>query len=385
MPGRSRFTLRHLAAAIVFSLFLHGLIGGIVLRSGLILEESPAGGGWHPIEVGLTALPVDNPVSTSPAPPPVRKAAGRMPAPLPATGREDEIGEPELPRDDAGAAEPPAESEPPVAPASAVVEPLPSPVPPPSPAVAEGASSMGEASSSPAPEAAPEVAGEVPPGHRLVTVKWERLLFDVYLLGIPVGEAEMEARVEEGELVITSRVRSNTVISTLYPVDDLAEARLKGGKPSTFRVRQREGRHVRDVEIRFDQSRQSATFIDHLAGKRSEHRLADGEVWDVMSAFYATRRSPLEPGNDLVLAVFDSGRMLSTRVEVLRRERIRVGEEERQTVVIRPVLLTEGLFRRSGEIQIWLTDDAERIPVRMKTAVFAGPVSAVLKSATVER
>lgn len=379
MSTRNPFTLRHLAAAMLFSLLLHGVIGGIVIRQRFVPVEVLAGEGWQPIEVGLTTLPALNPEPPLPPPLPVRAVAGKTPEKLPATtGEGGKGGETELPPVDTGTAVAP---ETPTPPAPAAVEPPPSPEPPLSAAVTEEVPPAGDAASHPTMAADREAL----PHNRLLPVKRERLLFDVYLLGIPVGEAEMEARVEEGEITITSRVRSNTVISTLYPVDDLAEARLKGGKPSTFRVRQQEGGHVRDVEVRFDQSRQSATFIDHLTGKSSEHKLAEGDVWDVMSAFYATRRSPLEPGNHLVLAIFDSGKMLSTRVEVLRRERILVGEAERETVVIRPVLLTEGLFRRSGEIRIWLTDDGERLPVRMKTAVFVGPVSAVLRSVTVER
>jgi hypothetical protein len=47
-------------------------------------------------------------------------------------------------------------------------------------------------------------------------------------------------------------------------------------------------------------------------------------------------------------------------------------------VVIRPILQSEGIFARTGDLHIWLTDDERRIPVMMKSKVKIGSITATL-------
>ena len=53
------------------------------------------------------------------------------------------------------------------------------------------------------------------------------------------------------------------------------------------------------------------------------------------------------------------------------------------TVIVEPVLAEgTGLFVKEGRLKVWLTDDARRIPVRMRAKVAIGSVSADLESYT---
>jgi hypothetical protein len=50
------------------------------------------------------------------------------------------------------------------------------------------------------------------------------------------------------------------------------------------------------------------------------------------------------------------------------------------TVIVEPLLVEgSGLFVRKGRLQVWLTDDARRVPVRMRSKVAIGSVSADLE------
>jgi hypothetical protein len=42
------------------------------------------------------------------------------------------------------------------------------------------------------------------------------------------------------------------------------------------------------------------------------------------------------------------------------------------------VLLTEGIFSRKGDILIWVSDDAKRLPLLLKTKVKVGAIKATL-------
>ncbi len=51
------------------------------------------------------------------------------------------------------------------------------------------------------------------------------------------------------------------------------------------------------------------------------------------------------------------------------------------TIVVQPHMDFTGIFRKAGNILIWMTDDERKIPVRMKTTIVYGQVSAVLVEA----
>ena len=51
---------------------------------------------------------------------------------------------------------------------------------------------------------------------------------------------------------------------------------------------------------------------------------------------------------------------------------------EFDTIVIKPVLKSEGIFLKTGDIYIWVTDDDKKLPVLLKSKVRVGHFTAVL-------
>ncbi|MGH9887891.1 MAG: DUF3108 domain-containing protein, partial [bacterium] len=50
-----------------------------------------------------------------------------------------------------------------------------------------------------------------------------------------------------------------------------------------------------------------------------------------------------------------------------RRESTRVGAGTFPSLVIQPTIKANGIFSEGGEAEIWFSDDARRLPVRIKT------------------
>jgi hypothetical protein len=69
-------------------------------------------------------------------------------------------------------------------------------------------------------------------------------------------------------------------------------------------------------------------------------------------------------------------------VQVLKKERVSVPAGTFDTVVVKPILKSEGIFLRKGDVYIWLTDDDKKIPVKMKSKVKVGAINAVLVGGT---
>lgn len=214
----------------------------------------------------------------------------------------------------------------------------------------------------------------------------EKLCFDIYWMGIYVGNATLEKVVDGDRSTITSEVRSAPVISVVYKVEDHASSTVVDGKPVRFRIKQREGRYRSDKETVFDTAAGKVTYFDYRKGIRAEHEVKKRPVWDVISGFYHLRTLLLDVGETLSLDIFDSNKMLKTEVHVLRKEKVAFpGRGDVEALVVKPVLRTEGLFKHKGDILIWLTQDESRIPVRVETRVSIGKVVAQLKRVEVSR
>ncbi len=93
----------------------------------------------------------------------------------------------------------------------------------------------------------------------------------------------------------------------------------------------------------------------------------------------------LEVGKKVGVDVFDSGTFARIGVDVLRKESITVPDVGTfGAIIIRPLVETEGLFSKKGDIYIWLSDDDQRIPLGSRRSVPIGAVTAELRSRIVE-
>jgi hypothetical protein len=212
----------------------------------------------------------------------------------------------------------------------------------------------------------------------------EKLIFDLHWGGIKAGKATMEI-VHEGDAVrIISTAHSADWVSLFYTVNDRIETNIiknpsgrKFGLPIDYRVQIREGRRRRNKEVIFDHEKLIALYIDHRKGKKKEFVILP-HTFDPLSSLFHVRTLDIEVGKSIFVDIFDSKRMWNVEVQVLRKERIKTGLGEFDTVVIKPLMKSEGIFNRKGDMLIWLTDDKRHIPVMMKTKIVVGSVVATL-------
>lgn len=270
------------------------------------------------------------------------------------------------------------------APATEVLQPLPpeaASVETPAPATSA------EAMAEPAPAARSPHLEVMPPlrkAEEFLASGREKLTYRITMLGIPVGEAVIEAvrGREREDITITTRVRSYPVISAIYPVDNVIETRLVAGNYLITRIRQREGAFTGDSGFTLMMREKKAFWADRLRNRYATHLLPREDVTDIVSGFYFLRNKRLEVGRPVVLHLFDSNEYAPTTVEVLRREGVTLpGGRTVETLVVHPLLKTAGIFRRTGDMMIWVTDDAFKVPVKMEAAISLGRVRAELVSA----
>lgn len=213
----------------------------------------------------------------------------------------------------------------------------------------------------------------------------ERLIYDLTWTGIKAGEATLEIKNDGDHILIVSTARSANWVSVFYRVDNRVESLLLKGNPDArlghsinYRLKIREGKHRRDKEVVFDPRSSKALYVDYLSNERKEIDVPF-PVFDPLSSFYYLRGLHLEVGRPVFVTIFDSKKVWNVEVQVLRKERVEVPAGEFDTIVIRPLMKSEGIFYRKGDIYIWLTDDEKRIPVKLQTKVKIGSINANLR------
>ena len=211
----------------------------------------------------------------------------------------------------------------------------------------------------------------------------EKLTYDLTWTGIKAGTATQEIIDEKDSIRVVSIARSADWISVFFPVEDRVESILTKGTPPLFglpkhyRMRTREGGRRKDREIIFDHARGQAVYKDNLDGRKIDVAI-HGNTYDAYSSFYYVRTLPLEVGKSVYVSILDNNELWNVEVQVLKKERLDTKHGEVNTILIKPLIKSEGIFERKGEIFIWLTDDARRIPVKMKTKVRIGSITATL-------
>jgi hypothetical protein len=173
---------------------------------------------------------------------------------------------------------------------------------------------------------------------------------------------------------IVTTAESSPFFSVFFEVHDRVESWMDAEGLFSWRFEKhlREGKFKSDRTEIYDQTNRRV-FAKH------DTFPAPLYVQDILSSFYYSRTVPLEVGAHFDIDNFADGKVYPLRIVVHRREKIKVPAGTFNCIVVEPVLRSEGIFKQTGKLTIWITDDERRMPVLMKSKVFIGSIDARLK------
>jgi hypothetical protein len=192
-----------------------------------------------------------------------------------------------------------------------------------------------------------------------------------------------------GLFVVRSSAASTGPASVLFPYQSQFWSELDPAslKPRFFHAVETDHREKVTTTARHFADRVETVEITEAlhkktAPERSERVFHHGPVFDIFSSMLHVRSQKLDDGDTITLIIqpFDNPYLL--RVKVLGREihndrktiRLSVGMRkiDRKTLELRPYK------KMKRDATLWLSDDADRIPVELRAAVFIGDIRAVL-------
>ncbi len=207
----------------------------------------------------------------------------------------------------------------------------------------------------------------VPPAHEAFDYAIEWRL-------ITAGKAHLEwnaspsAGPEAGDVRL--HVESAGLVSRLYLVNDEYTASLAPGfcAQSSLIQAQEGGRH-KETRITYDSAAHKASYLEKDLTRNStvtQEVTIPGCVHDLIGGLISLRYLRLDPGKSALIPVSDGKKFVMAKVEAQRREALKTDFGTVNTILYEIYLFDNVLFRRSGHLHVWITDDDKRLPIQLQ-------------------
>jgi hypothetical protein len=209
------------------------------------------------------------------------------------------------------------------------------------------------------------------PGERL----YYELKWTIVIAGRAVAEVSSAELSGRPMIRLSAKGRTTQLIDIFYKVRDRVSSFVgpKFSRSLLYLKKQKEGRFVRDEVVRFDHEKGLVTYQNF--GKKREPLKIPGATFDPLAAAYYARTLNLRVGKVYRVWVTDGKRLVPGSITVRGKERIKTKAGRFDTLVVVPdIREVRGVFKKSpgAKVTIWVTDDAKKIPVMIKSKVVVG-------------
>jgi len=200
--------------------------------------------------------------------------------------------------------------------------------------------------------------------------------------GVKIGDIYIKIQKEKAKddaFSISAKVKDYGPLELLYPVDDRFTCLVSGPMklPYRYEVHQKEGfgREITRL-TRYDQENR---VVRYQKNKEAEQQFEiAGTVYNEFASFIITRALTLREGEAIVVPTFADKKRHEVKVDLIRREQRRTLFGDKATLMVQPKMQFKGLYEKSGDTVLWLTDDRCRVPVEIHSKIVIGSLVAEL-------
>ena len=209
-------------------------------------------------------------------------------------------------------------------------------------------------------------------------VAGETLDYNLTWLKITGGTARMTIQPHgDDNFRITSIARSSPSFSRIFKVRDEIETTVARGDFSTVR-------YVKRLDEDGDKIEEVTVVEDGVATrtrKKVKKVKVPHPVYDPISLIHLLRMRDLTPGKVYDFELIADGKLYTVHARVVRKEKVQTPAGTFDCIRVEPQMLSGGV-ERDERMFIWYSDDEKKLPVRIRTEVKFGAVTANLRSAT---
>ncbi|WP_372744623.1 DUF3108 domain-containing protein [Lutibacter sp.] len=181
---------------------------------------------------------------------------------------------------------------------------------------------------------------------------------------------------------ILGKGKSTGLVSLFFKVEDDYQTFMykETLKPYRFIRKINEGGYTKDQEIFFDYDTQLATVNNHKHKTVEKHKISS-DIQDMLSALYFLRNqdiSNLKEGDNIELQMFMDDEITVFKLQFLEKEIIKTKFGKVKAIAFRPLVQAGRVFKAQESVTVWVSDDANKIPLLIKANLAVGSLRADL-------
>ena len=168
-----------------------------------------------------------------------------------------------------------------------------------------------------------------------------------------------------------------------FKVEDLYESYFdkETGSPYRYIRKIDEGGYTKNQEGIFNQA-EGRVLVKDYKRKSEKTIVITDNVQDIISSFYYLRNHPnidkLKSGDAITIDMFFDEEITKFKLKYIGRQDITTKFGTVSTMVFKPLVQTGRVFKEKESVTLWITDDDNKVPVRIKADLAVGSLKADL-------
>jgi len=154
-------------------------------------------------------------------------------------------------------------------------------------------------------------------------------------------------------------------------------------KPYQFLRKIDEGGYTKNQEGFFNQTKNTVLVKDYKYNTEKTFNVSEN-VQDIVSSFYYLRNHPnidkLKTGEAIMIDMFFDDEVVKFKLKFVGREIIKTKFGNVKTMIFRPLVQSGRVFKEEESLTVWISDDDNKIPLRIKASLAVGSLKADLES-----
>ena len=155
------------------------------------------------------------------------------------------------------------------------------------------------------------------------------------------------------------------------------------GNPYQFVRKIDEGGYTKNQEGFFNQTTNKILVKDYKHNTENTFTIPKN-TQDILSSFYYLRTYPnidkMKTGEFVAIDMFFDDKTTKFRLKFIGREDIRTKFGVVSTMIFKPSVQTGRVFKEEESLTIWISDDENKLPIRIKASLLVGSIRADLDS-----
>jgi len=155
------------------------------------------------------------------------------------------------------------------------------------------------------------------------------------------------------------------------------------GKPYQFVRKIDEGGYTKNHEGFFNQGNNTVLVKDYKHNSEKTVSVPE-EVQDIVSSFYYLRNHPkidkLKLNESIAIDMFFDGETTKFKLKFLGREDISTKFGKVSCMIFRPFVQAGRVFKEEESLTVWISDDDNKIPIRVKASLAVGSLKADIEA-----